>query len=162
MKLVVLKSAISANIGNTNFKAHRFYRHVNLNNGYHIVNGEPIHENDFKALFMDAIERVKSDWRMIGILGENNEPISKSLFTKLADIHQYGNGKNNTKIWFFRNTRDCIYGFYPMQGNKVENQNECYQYYIDILNGDYEPLDDEDVCFGNCGAPLRYEKLRIQ
>ena len=49
-----------------------------------------------------------------------------------------------------------------MQGNKVENQNECYQYYIDILNGDYEPLDDEDVCFGNCGAPLRYEKLRIQ
>jgi len=161
MKLVVLKAALSATKGITKYEANYFYRCMESNGGY-IVFGEYFDKREFDSLFMDAIEWVKNHWKQIGLLGENDKPISKTAFMKLADIHVYGyRRKNSMKIWYFRNDRNCIYGFYPMSGTVKQNQLECYQWYLDILNGDYEPLDDKDVCFGNCGIPLSYSKLRI-
>jgi hypothetical protein len=131
---------------------------------YHKILDEAVQElkeNEFKSLFENAIDRVKNDWKQIGILGENDKPISKSLFTKLADIHIFGYGTRAMKVWYFSNGRGSIYGFYPMQGTKIENQKECYEYYLDILNGKCEHLDERSVCFGNSGYPLSYTRLRI-
>lgn len=102
-------------------------------------------------------ERVLSDFKAIGILTEKNKPISKSLFSNQADKHTYG----KLCIWIFRNSRERIYGFYPMQGTKKEQLAECYAWYLELVNGDLTSLVDEDVCFGNCGIPLQYGKLRV-
>jgi|688.fasta_scaffold263689_5 hypothetical protein len=162
MELVVLKSALTATKGYTIFKANNFYRCIKVEGGY-IVYGELFDEREFESLFEDAISKVIKDWVKIGLLTENGVRLSKTAFTKLADIHTYGSGRNKMYIWYFRVSKDCIYGFYPMRGtNMVERQNECYQWYLDILNGKYEPLDERDVCFGNCGIPLAYSRLRIQ
>jgi hypothetical protein len=161
MRLVVLKEALSVTKDSTTFKPNYHYRHIDFKNGVHVVNGEDFTDTEFNSLFESAIDRVKNHWKEIGILGENNKPISKSLFTKLADIHIFGYGTRAMKVWYFSNRRGCIYGFYPMQGTKIENQKECYQYYLDILNGNYDPLDEQNVCFGNSGYPLSYTRLRI-
>lgn len=159
--LVILATALQATKGTTSFLANRFYRHSVLEKNLHLVYGETFTQVEFDSLFINAIDRVKADFKKIGILGADEKPISKSLFTKLADIHTYGSDRKGYKIWYFRGARDLIYGFYPMQGTKKENQTECYQWYLDILNGNHECLDDRDVCFGNCGIPLSYSKLRI-
>lgn len=102
-------------------------------------------------------ERVLSDFRAIGILTDKNKPISKSLFANQADIHGYG----KLNIWIFRNSRERIYGFYPMQGTRKEQLAECYAWYLELVNGDLTSLDNTDVCFGNCGIPLVYGNLRV-
>ncbi len=102
-------------------------------------------------------ERVLSDFRAIGLLTDKNKPISKTLFANQADIHGYG----KLNIWIFRNSRELIYGFYPMQGTRKEQLAECYAWYLELVNGDLTSLENTDVCFGNCGIPLVYRKLRV-
>jgi hypothetical protein len=162
MNLVTLHSALEATKGETKFRKNHFYRHVDYGNGHHIVNGEDFTDIEFKSLFESAISKVIKDWVKIGLLTENGERLTKTAFKRIADIHTYGAGKKTLKVWYFRGDKDCIYGFYPMQGTNFENQKECYQWYLDILNGNDESLDEKDVCFGNCGLPLMYSKLRIQ
>ena len=161
IELVVLKSALTATKGETIFKANYFYRCMKVENGY-IVYGELFDEREFKSLFEDAISKVVKDFVKIGLLTENGVRLSKTAFTKLADIHTYGYGSNKMYIWYFRGSKDCIYGFYPMQRTMAKRQKECYQWYLDVLNNQYEPLDECNICFGNCGTPLNYSKLRIQ
>ena len=158
--LVMVETPIER--GTTTFKKNNFYRHIVLENNLHLINGETFTNKEFDRLFILAIDRVKADFKKIGILGENDKPISKSLFTRVADIHTYGSGRKGYKIWYFRGGKDLIYGFYPMQSNQRENQRECYQWYLDILNGEVDCLDERDVCFGNCGIPLSYSRLRIE
>jgi hypothetical protein len=159
--LVVLKAAIEATKGNTKFKANKFYRCCEMDNNDKLVFGELFTKQEFDSLFETAHERVLRDWQALNLLGKDNKPLSKAAFLKLADIHTYGIGKKALKIWYFRNTRDCLYGFYPTQGNKVENLNECYEFYMDTIKGEMVHLDNEDIMFGNCGVPLVYGGLRV-
>jgi hypothetical protein len=160
--LVVLKGLESVQFKTDTLNPHRYYRHIQIED-QHMVFGIIFDDDKFNDLFEFAHDRVIRDFQKIGILGSNLKPISKSLFAKLADIHTYGYGRKNVyHVWYFRNTRECIYGFYPMQGNKKSQLNECYEYYLDLVNGNVESLDVCDVRFGNCGIPLVYDKLRIQ
>lgn len=158
--LVVLKSALTVTKGHTIFKANHFYRSLPDKKGS-VIFGEWFDNREIKCLFELAHDRVLRDFKAIGILTEDGKPISKSLFTKLADIYTFGNGRKALKVWYFRSGRECIYGFYPMQGNQKENQTECYEWYLDIVKGNMEPIDNKDVMFGNCGIPLAYGALRI-
>jgi len=36
-----------------------------------------------------------------------------------------------------------------------------YGWYLELINGNMESIDNEDVVFGNCGIPIKYGKLRI-
>lgn len=159
--LVVLHSAIQATKGFTVYRANHFYRCIPDSDtlGF-LINGEWFNKQEYNSLFETAQTKILRDFEAMGLL-VNGKPISKSAFVKQADIHQYGNGRNNLKIWYFRNSRECIYGFYPMRGTKAENTNQCYQWYLDIINGNMECVDEHDVMFGNCGIPLAYGELRI-
>lgn len=159
-ELVVLKGTDKITMGQDIFKPHHFYRHSIMPTG-HLVWGVHFTNTEFYTHFELAHTRVLRDFTAIGILPPvNPQPISKTLFTHLADIHVYGTGRKALKVWYF-GTKQCRYGFYPMQGNQRENQAECYQYYCDLISGDMTALDDKEVKFGNCGIPLVYSELRI-
>lgn len=164
--LVVLKDALTATKGHTEFKANRFYRclpdeqpTLQMSNGY-LINGEWFDKREYASLFETVHERMIRQFTDLGLI-VNGKPVSKTKFVSLADIHTYGSGRNNYKIWFFRNSREVIWGFYPMQGNKTQNANECYRYFTELVNGDMSSIDEGDVCFGNAGIPLQYGKLRV-
>ena len=158
--LVVLKGTEPVYMNTGVVKPNHFYRHIELSEGKrkeHLVFGFVFSDKEFNDLFELAHTRVLRDFKAIGILPESGKPISKSAFTKLADIREYG----KLRVWYFRNSRERIYGFYPMQGNKIENAIECYRWYLDLINGKMDSLDDGDVKFGNCGIPLAYGGLRV-
>lgn len=159
--LVVLKGSTQLEFKTDIIKPNVYYRCIDIGKKQYLVYGIVFSHKKFKELFEFAQDRVLRDFKDLGILNEDNTPVSKSLFTNQADIHTYGTGRKALKVWYFRNSCERIYGFYPMQGSKVENQKECYQMYLDIINGDVESLDNEDVKFGNCGIPLSYGSLRI-
>lgn len=162
MDLVTLHTALEATKGETKFRKDIFYRHVDYGNGNHVVNGEDFTDVEFNSLFEDAITKVKRDWIEIGLLKPNGSPISKNAFKNLADIHRYGYGRKTLKVLAFRKTRDKIYAFYPDIINIEQTINECYRWYLETINGNTSFLDDKMICFGNCGMPLTYSKLKIQ
>lgn len=162
--LVILKGTEKQEFNTGNILPNKHYRCISItDNGItqYLVYGFVFDEETYNRLFELSHTRVMRDFKTLGIVTENGKPISKSLFTKEADKHKYGTWKNALQIWIFRSSRELIYGFYPTQGTKLEAQKECYQWYLDIINGNVESLDDEDVVFGNCGIPLKYGKLRI-
>lgn len=159
--LVILKGDKPVTFETDILKPNIFYRCIDIGEQEFMVYGIVFSAKKFMELFEYAHTRILRDFKTLGILGENDKPISKSLFTKLADIHDFGRGRNKLKVWYFMKSTSLIYGFYPMQGTKAENQNECYQWYLDIINGNMESIDDKDVMFGNCGIPLSYKGLRV-
>jgi len=158
MELVVLKTAITATKGNTIFKANHFYRCIEVDNGY-VVFGEWFDKREFDSLFEDAMAKVMRDWLSIGLLKKDFKPISKNAFKELADVHFCG--RRSLKVLYFKNSRECIYGFYSTYVQKEEAIKEAYEWYLETLNGNYDHLDSTSICFGNCGIPLVYSKLRI-
>jgi hypothetical protein len=162
MDLVILHTALEATKGETKFVKNHLYRHIDFENGNHVICGEPFTDVEFKSLFEDAMDKVKRDWIEIGLLKQNGSKISKNAFKELADVHEYGSGRKTYKVLYFRKTKDIIYGFYPVLANKSDSINQAYEWYLQTLNNNYEYLDDRDICFGNMGVPLSYTKLRNQ
>lgn len=162
--LVVLKDNTDYQIDKQLFKPNRFYRCIETKRGY-IIYGEFFTKKIAEQIFEEVNLRIGKQFKVVGLLGKFSERLSKTAFSKLADIHTYGSGKRKLNTIFFQGRDDqnnrIIYGFYPMQGNKKEIIDECYQMYIDTVNGDMEHLDCGDIQFGNCGIPLQYGKLRV-
>lgn len=162
--LVVLKTALKATKNQTDYRANVFYRCCVEPNGY-LIHGEFFTKKEFDSLFEYVYDRVMRDFKELGMLGADNKPISRNKFNKLASVHTYGRGRKALKIYYFyKDTHVKIYGFYPSQGTKAENLQECYQWYLDIVSGNVEPLDgrfNRDVVFGNSGIPLAYGDLRL-
>jgi len=159
--LVILKNSEQLEFETCTFRPNHFYRH-RKNETQHLVHGVIFDDKKFNELFELAHTKVLRDFKAIGLLPENNKPVSKTKFTSLADIHLYGrNSRTGKNIWFFRKFKDMIYGFYPMQGTKVENQKECYQWYLELIEGNVSCLDEADVQFGNTGIPIGYGNLRV-
>jgi hypothetical protein len=157
--LVVLKSDKLTRVGNSNFLPNKFYRFSHLDSKTCLVYGEPITPKVFGLMFEFAWVKVMRDFKSLGMLKADNSPISKAAFKKLADVHTY-TGSRTLRIWFFRNTKDCIYGFYPIKDTLQNELNECYEWYLQLVGGIMDSLDDENVMFGNCGIPLSYRGLR--
>lgn len=161
-ELVTLRPNItSAIFYGISFKPNQFYRCEPEGQGY-LIFGTYITKMEHKA-FETAHERVMRDWKELGLLTSNGKAISKTAFKKLADIHTYGTGYGALKVWYFRNTRERIYAFYPSGGQTAKAQAyETYEYYLALIAGEMDPLDNEDVMFGNCGIPLNYRGLSVR
>lgn len=160
---VVLKSQDGFFYADTKFSANHFYRCIELSErkrSEFLVYGCIFSAKEFAEKFEYAIDRIKRDFVELGLLKPNHDVISKSLFSASADIHQYGT-RSKLHVWYFRNSKDRIYGFYPSQGSKKDQLAECYQMYLETLNGNMDYLDCGDICFGNCGIPISYGKLRV-
>ena len=161
--LVIVKGNKPLQFKTDILKPNVFYRHLELKEGKkieHLVHGIVFSDKDFFEKFEAAYQKVINDWNLIGLL-KDGKSISKSQFKKLADIHTYGRGKKSLNIWYFRNSIDIIYGFYPSQGNLKIQLEECYEWYLEMISGNLESIDNGDICFGNRGIPLCYGKLSI-
>ena len=162
--LVYLRDDKSINIGSITYDPNRVYRCLGLGNDEQIeymVFGLVMDSVTFNKHFEFAYNRIMRHFQQIGLLTNDGKPLSKTAFIKLADIHTYGTGRNSINIWYFRNSKDVIYGFYPMQSSKKEQATECYKYYLDLISGEMDCVDCGDVCFGNKGIPLQYGKLGV-
>jgi hypothetical protein len=159
--LVVLKDNKVLEFKTDILKPNINYRCIAIDNKNFLVYGIVFSKAKFNKLFEYTHTRMLNHFKTLGLIDANGVPVSKSLFTKLADIHTYGNGRKAFKVWYFRTTREVIYGFYPMQGTAKENQTECYQWFLEVVNGNMEAVDSHDIMFGNCGIPLAYGALRI-
>lgn len=155
--LVVLKDALTVEKGH--FAPNKFYRCLPDGKGF-LIHGEWFTKAEYNSLFETVHGRMMSQFEALGLI-VNGLPVSKTKFTKLADIHEYGTGRKALKVWYFKNTRDVIWGFYPMQGNKTENAAECYEMFTELVGGCMDAIDSGDVAFGNCGLPLAYRALII-
>lgn len=159
--LVILKKNETIVEGNTTLKKNHFYRCCSADKGY-IIYGEYFDKSKAEELFETAIERVKRDWTLLGLITSNGTKIIKKDFNEMADIYTYG----KLKIVYFRcwdnaNNNKVIYGFYPMQGTKAECLKECYQMYLDTINGNWEHIDDKDIQFSDRGIVLSYGSLGV-
>ena len=158
-ELVVLKGPEYLYLGTNSFKPHNHYRHMVVNDSLkdtHIVYGFPFGSETFNRLFESSYTRILRDFKSLGMINLADKPITKTKFKALADIHTYGTGRKALSIFFFRKTRDCIYGFYPQSGSKKAMLDECYGYFLDLVNGKMDSLDEGDVRFKNTGIPIMY------
>lgn len=162
--LVVLKQTqMPFKNGHTAYNSNLFYRACILGDNI-IVNGEPFTEQLFNEKFETAQSRILRDWTGMNMFKPNGLPLSKTAFGKLANIHTYGNGRDNLKVLYFHTTRECIYGFYPMfRGEtKAMSIKLAYGHYLDVINGNMDCVDSKLIQFGNCGIPIGYGNLRLQ
>lgn len=157
--LVVSKLEVKFDKGHSEFRPNHFYRCL-PENGDFLIYGEWFTQAERAELFETVHERMLRQFESLGLI-VGGKPISKTAFVKQADIHTYGRGNRGLKIWFFRNSRNIIWVFYPMQGAKAKNAIECYNWFLELIEGNMESIDSEDVCFGDAGIPLSYGKLRI-
>lgn len=168
--LVVLKGKNGVTINHTEFYPNKYYRCITLSesedNEQTLIYGEVFHKEQFNELFEYATDRTLRDWEAIGLLVKDKKDgvakaISFTAFGKHADIHTYGRGRNKMRILYFRNSRECIYGFYPCNYTKVNDIRESYNMFLDTVLGNSEHLDDKSIQFGNRGIPLQYGDLRV-
>jgi len=166
--LVILKgkSTLISQCG-TRIETNTQYRCIEISEGkvrQFLVYGIVFDENSFNELFVDLHNVVMDEFKTIGLLGTNNEPISKSLFKNQASVHQYGRGKSMFNvIYFYIHPKECIYGFYPQFSgdSKAKCLENAYQMYINLLNGEMEDFDCKDIQRGNSGIPIGYGDLRM-
>lgn len=167
--LVILKgkSTLISKCG-TRIEPNTQYRCIEISEGKKkefLVYGIVFDENAFNQLFIDLHSVVLNELKAIGLLGENNEPISKSPFKNQASVHQYGKGKSMLNVlYFYTHPKECVYGFYPQfQGDsKAKCLENAYAMYLDLLNGEMEDFDCKNIQRGNCGIPIGYGDLRMR
>lgn len=130
-----------------------------------LVYGVLFDELSFNQLFEFLHTVVMNEFKKIGLVKENGSAISKKEFKEQASIHQYGRGKHMLNVlYFYSHPKECIYGFYPqLQGDsKAECLTNAYRMYINLLNGEMDDFDCDEIQRGNCGIPIGYGNLRTQ
>jgi hypothetical protein len=167
--LVILKgkSTLISKCG-TRIEPNKHYRCIEISEGKRkefLVYGIVFDETTFNELFIDLHTVIMNEFKTLGLLGANNEPMSKSLFKNQASVHQYGKGKSMLNVlYFYGNSKECIYGFYPQfrGDSKAKCLENAYQMYLDLLNGDMDDFDCNDIQRGNCGIPIGFSDLRMR
>ena len=162
--LVVLKDQknyVTSGCG-TKFNANVHYRCCQLEDQF-LVYGVNFNKETFDILFEPLHDRLLRDFKTFGIVGETNEPISKTMFTMLANHshHKYGKGQRALHVFFFGNKMDGMIGFYPSFSGDTKAQclKEAYENYKNILDGCIDSVDEDIVQRGNGGVPLSYADL---
>jgi hypothetical protein len=169
-RLVVLKEGVSTfndAFSGTEFKPHTFYRArvlTNENQKEVLIYGEIFVDEDFDNKFEYASERLMRDFKLCGLVKPNGKPVSKAKFKRDCQLHTYGRGQQKLfKALFFTMKDRQIYSFQTnLRENKTEFFQETYNQYLDIMDGDLEPIDNRLVQFGNCGIPLTYSDMKVR
>jgi len=162
------KSTLVIQADGTRFEPNKQYRCIEIvesKKGEFLVNGIIFDKNSFKQLFEFLHTVILREFKTIGLITENNKPISKKAFKERASVHQYGRGKSMLNVmYFFIHPKECIYGFYPQyQGDsKATCLTNAYQMYLDLLNGEMDEVDCNNIQRGNTGIPIGYGNLRIR
>ena len=160
--LVYVKGGDGFVDGVDEFKPNKLYRSIKVSENEWLVNGCSFDDDTFKEHFQFAYERIMHHWSDMGLLN-GDKPVSKKEFKERADIHHYiylSGRKSKLRIFIFSNATGIYYGFYPMEDTKVKNINECYQMYVDTVNGNMEYFDCKDIQCGDRGIPISYGDLR--
>ena len=88
---------------------------------------------------------------------KDGKPVSLNAFKKMADIHRYGRSLRVIYV----GTRDNKFGFYPQMGcTQKEALEDAYGYFMDCVSGYMSDWNCGNVCWGNCGIPISYSKMR--
>lgn len=166
INLVCLKgntAGFSVIHSNINFKPHKQYRMCVLSENDIIINGCPFTKAEFDTLFEYVLTRAKRHFEFLG-LTVSGKPVSVSKFKSMADIHQYGKGKNMLNVLLFEGfDKDKIcYAFYPLckGDSKARCTKNAYSMFVDFLNGEIDDFDCEYIQFGNCGISVSYGDMR--
>jgi len=153
---------IPKELENDNYEVGKIYRHLEgegegFKNGWKMVYGVQMDAKLYEGNFIMLAPVMLQLFKMMHMLKEDGSPLSKSAFKERASIHTYG-GRTGYKIFHFytNSPKTRLISFYPMQGNLRDQTQECYEYYMDIINGDMEPIDSKDVQIGNSGIPIGY------
>lgn len=164
--IVILKSTTDVYIEGFPYNAGRGYRCIhNEVDGTYIVNGYGYSEKTFNKYFQYMYQVVMDEFLTLGLVKENNKPITKKAFFELLDVHVYGRGANKDYIGFvFKSPKDIIYGFYASYyaSTKAEFKKEVYSYYLELVNGSMDNIDNDLIQRGNCGVPTGYRGLRYR
>lgn len=161
------KSTLIVKADGTMFEPNRNYRCVEVtrNKGREfLVYGVVFDETSFNQLFEYVYDKILREFKALGLVGENNKPITKKAFKERASVHQYGRGKGMLNVlYFYIKPKEYIYGFYPQfQGDsKAKCLENAYKMYLDLLNGDMEEVDFKNIQRGNSGVPIGYGDLRV-
>jgi hypothetical protein len=112
--------------------------------------------------FIDT--KLKPLMQKAGLIGPKDKPLTKTAFFKLAKPSLYTGNRRKSYIFFVHNERNNIFGFYPpMNITLKESKKIAYEYYLTMFEStDTNEFYYGNVCWGNCGIPLSYSKLRIQ
>jgi hypothetical protein len=152
-------------IGDELFEKGTVYRYMNQGNGYVIVNGVMMNIEVFNKLFMDYHTFAVSKLKELGVYDNTNEClVSLNRFKNdYADVRVYGRGMNKRFIVFVGHPKQNMFGVYVNPVNTKANAiKEAYCMLTDLLNGDKDLLDCEDVMWGNSGIPMTYHGIRIR
>lgn len=168
--LVILKgkSTVIVKADGTTFKPNTQYRCIEVTESKQrefIVNGIIFDEASFNQLFEYLHDLILREFKAIGLVGENNKPLTKKAFKERASIHQYGRGKGMLNVlYFYINPKECIYAFHPQfQGDtKAKCLDNAYKMYLDLLDGEMDEVDNAEIQRGNSGIPICYGDLNIR
>jgi len=168
--LVTLKGDKSIEVDGQRYDVNRFYRHLETGETQyaHMVYGMKMSKEFFDEHFEYAYDRIMRDWSQMSLLNDG-QPITKTAFKKLADVHTYtgrdGYGKRvKNFIILFRvgGLEKRMYGFYPtFSETKAKTLDSVYKYYLATVNGDMTYIDGENIQFGNRGIPMVYGDLGV-
>lgn len=167
--LVILKekSTLISKCG-TRIEPNKHYRCIEISEGNRkefMVYGIVFDETAFNELFVELHTIIMDELKSIGLVKENGGAISKAQFKERASVHQYGKGSRMLNVlYFYTHPKECMYGFYPQfrGDSKVKCLNNAYQMYIDLLNGEMDDFDCNDIQRGNSGIPTCYGDLRMR
>lgn len=149
----------SVELAFSQFKTDKFYRvSFDADQKGCIVFGEWMPIEKFEQFFELVVPLLQK--KLATLLGDKK--VSFAEFKRRANVHVYGRGLRASRIVFIGSPKENLFGFYPMQSNKAESLKESYEYYLRLLDGDFEVIDDKDVQWGNCGIPIGYGDLRKQ
>lgn len=168
--LVILKgkSTVVIQANGTRIEPNKHYRCVEVTRTKErqfLVYGVHFDEASFNQLFEFFYDKVLREFKTLGLIGENNKPLTKKAFKECASVHQYGRGKGMLNVlYFYIQPKECIYAFHPQfQGDsKAKCIDNAYKMYLDLLNGEMDEVDNREIQRGNCGIPICYGDLNIR
>jgi len=157
---IMKRGTLSLKINHTDFKPYKPYRvSFDINRRGCCVFGEWMSLKDFEACFELYMPFLQEKLKALGLI--NNEiPVTLKEFKEAVSIHDYGQGRTKRKILYVGHSKENCFAFYP----EIETTNpmvlkECYTYYTELVNGNFEMVDDGYVAWGNSGYPLVYAKI---
>jgi hypothetical protein len=144
------------------FKPHVPYRCIKDGDKGYIVFGEYFSNKMFAQLFDFTYDRFMSDFAKIGLIVDG-KPVNKTTFLAMAFNEKYGNrGNSFHTYWFWTHPKECMYRFSPnfSGDSKAVSNTNIYNSFIDLVNGNMEEVDNENIEFGNGGIPFSYGPLK--
>lgn len=103
-----------------------------------------------------TLRAIKGKLKTIGLLPEPKTPLAYSQFKNYVTIREYG--KKN-RIVFTGIPNEALFAFYVDFGTYPDMLREAYDWYVQIVKGDRNPVDEKKVMIGNTGIPDEYAEI---